>query len=123
MKHFVFSMLLTVLGAAALYGQNNDPDDRSEKVQSMRVAFYTQFLDLTPEEAQGFWPVFNSYLDQRENLQKQHKPAANLDGLSDNELEEQLRRHFDLKQRELDLEKETYQKLRKVLPLRKIAKL
>jgi hypothetical protein len=43
--------------------------------------------------------------------------------MSDAEVEEQIKRHFDLKQRELELEKEAYQKLRKVLPLRKVAKL
>jgi hypothetical protein len=43
--------------------------------------------------------------------------------MSDAEVEEQLKRHFELKQREIDLEREAYQKLRKVLPLRKIAKI
>jgi hypothetical protein len=44
--------------------------------------------------------------------------------MSDNEVEEQLRKHIELKQRELDLEKDLIQKLRNgILPLRKIAKL
>ncbi len=43
--------------------------------------------------------------------------------MSDAEVEEQIKLHFEQQQRELDLEKEVFQKLRKVLPLRKIAKL
>jgi hypothetical protein len=43
--------------------------------------------------------------------------------MTDAEVEEQIKRHFEKKQRELDLEKELYQKLRKVLPVRKIVKL
>ena len=111
-----------VLAATAVLAQP-DPDERSEKVQAMRVAFYTQLLDLTPEEAQGFWPVFNGFLEQRESLQRQLKGNQNPDNLADSELEDYVRRHFELKQRELDLERDTYQKLRKVLPLRKVARL
>jgi hypothetical protein len=122
MKYSLFTLLFSLACAAAALAQV-DPDERSEKVQAMRVAVFTQVLDLTPEEAQNFWPLYNAFLDQREALQKQYKPTKTLDGMTDAEVEDQLRRHFELRERELSLEKETYQKLRKVLPLRKIARL
>ncbi len=99
------------------------PEVRDKKVQAYRVAVFTEVLSLTPSEAEGFWPVFNDYLDKREEIQAQLKPTAQLDGMNDNEVEDYVKKYFDLRQRELDLEKDLGQRLRKVLPLRKIAKI
>jgi len=32
-----------------------------KKIQAMEVAYITKELNLSPEEAQKFWPVFNKY--------------------------------------------------------------
>ena len=42
---------------------------KKEKMEAMRVGFITQKLDLTSEEAQKFWPVYNEF-------QKKHLPEA-----------------------------------------------
>ena len=34
------------------------------KLRAYQIAFLTQKLSLTPEEAQRFWPVFNKYQDE-----------------------------------------------------------
>ncbi|MGI9159595.1 MAG: hypothetical protein ACR2K1_07570, partial [Saprospiraceae bacterium] len=103
--------------------QPGKPEARSERIQAYRIAVFTETLQLTPEEAQGFWPVYNSYTDKREALQTQYKPSKQLEAMSDNEVEDQIKRHFEKQQKDLDLEKTLYQDLRKVLPLRKIARL
>jgi hypothetical protein len=43
--------------------------------------------------------------------------------MNDNEVEDYVKKYFELRSKELDLEKDLTQKLRKVLPLRKIAKI
>jgi demethoxyubiquinone hydroxylase (CLK1/Coq7/Cat5 family) len=43
--------------------------------------------------------------------------------MNDAEVEEQIKKHFERQTKELDLERELYQKLRNILPARKIAKL
>ncbi|HAD15064.1 MAG TPA: hypothetical protein DCF33_21785 [Saprospirales bacterium] len=100
-----------------------DPDQKEARLAAFRAEVFTRVLNLTPDEAQGFWPVYNEYADKREQVQQDLRPGKQLDQMSDAEVEEQIKRHFELKQRELELEKEAYQKLRKVLPLRKVAKL
>ena len=37
-------------------------DDR--KIEAIRVAFITRELNLSPQEAQQFWPVYNNYLGE-----------------------------------------------------------
>lgn len=120
---YAFLIFTLFLSGAALRAQEFDPDKRDERLKAYRVAIFTEVLRLTSDEAQGFWPVYNEYQEKRDKLQDDLKPKKQLDAMSDNEVEDQVKRHFELRQRELDLEKDLYQNLRKVLPLRKIAKL
>lgn len=44
------------------------------RVEALKIAFITRKLDLTPEEAQKFWPIFNKYSDE---LKKTHQELKN----------------------------------------------
>lgn len=121
MKRFIFFLVL-ILSAAALRAQP-DPDQRDERLKAYRIAIFTEVLSLTSDEAQAFWPVYNEYQDKRDRMQDEFKPKKKMDLMSDAEVDEQVKRHFEMRQRDLDLEKDLYQKLQKVLPARKIAKL
>jgi hypothetical protein len=92
------------------------------KLRSERAAVYTDVLQLTPEEAQQFWPVFNQFIDEREKVQQELK-SLKRDNLSDAEAEAQIKKQIELQQRDLDLEKDVIQKLRKVISLQKIIKI
>ena len=122
MKRHFFTVILILLCGASLWAQP-DPDKRDERLQAYRVAIFTEVLRLTPEEAQGFWPVYNEYLDNRDRMQEDMKSKKQLDAMSDSEVEDQVKRHFEMRQRDLEMERDLYQKLRKVLPLRKIVKI
>ena len=100
-----------------------DPDKRDDRLAAYRAEVYTRVLQLSAEEAQGFWPVYNDFLERRDQIQGEYKPGKQEDQMSDAEVEDLIKRHFEKKQRDLDLERDLYQKLRKVLPLRKIAKI
>jgi hypothetical protein len=100
-----------------------DADMIRERIQAKRIAVFTNILRLTPEEAQGFWPLYNEFQDKKERLQDDLKPKKQLEAMSDAEVEDQIRRHFEYRQKELDLERDLYQKLRTVLPVRKIARI
>jgi hypothetical protein len=119
MKRCFITALLALTTLAAARAQQGP----QEKVQAFRIAIFTEVLQLTPEEAQGFWPIYNDYLAQRDRLQQQYKPGKQLDAMSDSEVEDQIKAYFEKEQKDMDLEKDLYQKLRKVLPTRKIAKI
>lgn len=119
MKRLLFILGLILLGSAL----RAQPDTRDDRLKTYRIAIFTEVLALTPEEAEGFWPVYNDYLDKRDQMQEDLKPKKRLDLMSDNEVEDQVKRHFEMRQRDVDLEKELYQKLRSVIALRKIVKI
>lgn len=124
MKRVTFIVLLASLCASSLFAQGGQQAaERARRIKSYRIAVFTEVLKLTPQEAETFWPIFNNYQDQRDDLQKQLKPSSQIESLSDTEVEDYIKKHFELRQRELDMEKDLVQKLRKVLPPRKIAQI
>jgi hypothetical protein len=42
---------------------------RAEKIQALKIAFITQKLQLTTDEAQKFWPVYDQYENEIHSLQ------------------------------------------------------
>ncbi len=44
------------------FAQEQQPDPKQEeKILALEIAFISRKLDLTPEEAQKFWPIYNEY--------------------------------------------------------------
>lgn len=60
MKKFVLILAIFFSGFTVLFAQDNN-DPRGERIQALKIAFITQKLDLTANEAQKFWPVYNQY--------------------------------------------------------------
>jgi len=57
-----------------------------ERLESLRVAYITKQLQLTPQEAEKFWPVYNIYDDEMKKMVRDHRSK----GGSEIELEEKL---------------------------------
>lgn len=50
-----------------------------EKIRALKVAFITQKLNLTPSEAEKFWPVYNQYENEIIQLRANKKDGNVLD--------------------------------------------
>lgn len=116
---FVLICLTSVIGVFA-QPQNGRV---KERVEAQRIGFITQRLSLTPEESQAFWPVYNQYTEKLQQIRNSVKPEQSLDDMSDADTEKLIMAQMDKESRELDLRKEYYQKLKKVISVKKIAKL
>lgn len=53
----LFSFLMIASGVMA---QNEQPRDLG-RLEAYKIAYLTKKLNLTPEEAQRFWPIYNKY--------------------------------------------------------------
>lgn len=128
---FIASLLITVTTANAQqerhrYGQQGNP--KYEKIEAQRVAFITQELNLTPEEAKVFWPVYNEYDAKRHELKKTFKNTENLhkpeiEKLTEKEASLILDNQIIEAQKLLDLRKEYHAKFKSVLPAVKVLQL
>ncbi len=69
-KAYLVAILLFLGIGSNAFGQRPPLDP--EKLQAARIAFITTRIDLKPEQAEKFWPIFNQY---HENREKNHAAA------------------------------------------------
>jgi hypothetical protein len=124
MKKAAF-LTLTILWACTLLSAQprRAPQEVGDRIEAMRIAFITDRLRLTPEESQRFWPVFNQMEDDLKTNRQKFKPRKDLAEMTDAEVDDFIQNHLDREQKELDIKRAYADKLRKVLPPRKIAML
>jgi len=60
-------LLLILLILTGLSATAQNPN--RENLNSYKIGFFTKRLNLTPAEAEIFWPVYNEYQDQKSRLQ------------------------------------------------------
>lgn len=122
-------LLLIVISVSvnAQYGKNrhNNYKEGKEKIESMKIAFLTEKLNLTPLEAQKFWPVYNKYDDIRRTEFRRESFIKKLDDdsiskLSENQASALVDSIHDHCQRMFDIDKMYQDDLKKVLPQKKI---
>jgi hypothetical protein len=124
LNKFILPFLLLV--SVCTVAQERRP--AKEKVEAMKVGFITERLNLSAEEAQSFWPVYNKYHDELEALRKNRREnimnaKQNFDEMSDAELEKTVDSELGFRQSELDVQKKYHPQFKKVLPIKKVAKL
>ena len=58
----IYILFLFISLTAAATAQNGVPSEkRQQDIEALKVAFISKELELTPAEAQKFWPVYNEY--------------------------------------------------------------
>jgi len=82
-----FFFLTPIMDAQEKEARRSDMDaNRYEKIESMKIAFITQKLDLTASEAQKFWPIYNQFSDEMKELRGDRtKRDGTSSELSDND--------------------------------------
>lgn len=115
----LMAMIMTLEG----YGQSQEAMD---KIQSARIALITERLGLTPDQAEKFWPVYREFNEQRRDLRSQMRSTregVDPQTLTDEQGREMMSKALELKQRELDLEKEYSQKMLNVISTQQVMSL
>lgn len=124
MKGTLFTIILMAFIFSGAFAQ----EEKGDKIESLKIAFITNRLDLSPKEAQVFWPVYNEYNDKLEALRKERRQKFTgvkdkMETMSDKEAEALVDEEMVFRQREVDIQKEYHMELKKVLPVKKVAKL
>ena len=130
MKKSTSIIIALLVSCSTLLAQKHSTEERKqhkEKIKSMKIAFITEKLDLTPDEAQQFWPIYNEYENKRSKLLKEKriekKKNKENPEPSDEEIKKHIDNHFIIRQKELNLDKEYHTKFQTVLPIKKVGAL
>lgn len=120
---FVSIFLLPSFGASA---QKTEQESPEEKVKSLEILYISRELDLTPEEAQKFWPVYKKYtqevdllISERRKRAKEMKSQPRTDKLANDALDKEL----GFEKRMLDIKTKYKEEFLKVLPAKKVSNL
>lgn len=68
----MFRTLLMVIVAVVAFSESSFAQD-IKKIETLKIAYITEQLDLSEEQAQKFWPVYNKYESQLRRLYSKFK--------------------------------------------------
>lgn len=81
---YIYLILLTTFCSIGMNAQNSDHPDHQDRKKEMRdrinalsIAHITKELDLTTNEAEKFWPLYNQVKDERNRLERDKKNLMN----------------------------------------------
>lgn len=147
MKHIIVTILLSIFAGSISFAQEfpqhpqgHPEQDKQhqekkkfpskEELQSQKIAFFTQELELTPQEAQKFWPVYNeagkklqaARKEINTSLKELHNALKGEEPASDSEVKLLMNKYFKACEKEIDVQAEIFEEISKVLPVQKAAK-
>lgn len=115
-------VMITLLVSGSVFAQRPD----REKIKVLKIAHITEKLDLSKQEAQKFWPVYNANeaaeykLRERSNtMRKKKKPAD----FTESEAKTLLLEMVSLEKEKAELHSKMLNDLLKILPAKKIVAL
>jgi hypothetical protein len=125
MKKYIltFTIFLFVIGISIAQRPSERYDP--EKLQAARIAFITSRLNLKPEQAEKFWPVYNQFNDNREgNLKEMSKLSDLRSGeISESEAKKRIEQRFEIQRRMLAEEEKYMAEMSKIISYNQILKL
>ena len=96
-----------------------------EKLKEEKVAFFNQKLDLTTQESEDFWPVYNEYWKRKNQIYDDKRTAMkycskNIDEMTNEEIIKYADMYINFQKQESELLIEFNEKFKKVLPPKKV---
>lgn len=128
MKKILLALMFILVCYYNNYAQCDENCKRKEQIKSQKVAFITDKLQLTVEESQQFWPLYNEKNKKSEDNDKQEKSIMqnyrkNKESLTNKDLEAMSDKLMEIELTSSKLDAEYYQKFKKVLPINKLLEL
>lgn len=134
MKHRLFStaallLVMALYASHAAFAQPKPREEWKEKIQSIKIAFLTTEIGLTPAEAQSFWPIYNSVSEELDKAMRstfssyKELEKAIEEDKSDKEISKCLERYLGALESQDDIRKDSVEKYREILPDKKIARI
>lgn len=129
----MIAVCVLTFSSMSMWGQDKvraEGNAWQQRVRAEKEAFLNAELNLTPEEAQAFWPLYNKMEDEKRTLmQKSHKAywalrAALKEGdAKDSEISKLTASYLDLSQSCMSVDKKYLKLFNRILPADKVAKL
>ena len=78
MKKITLALILLISLPALLINAQGRPrvsPETQEKFRSMKIAYFTEELEFTSQEAEKFWPIYNEYEKKKSDLHGERRKS------------------------------------------------
>lgn len=118
MKKLVITSIVLIFTLSSVLAQDGD---MRQRLETMKVAFITEKIGLSTEQAQDFWPAYNAFQNKQKAIRQQYHTGKNINQMSDTELEEYLLNNLQQQQELLQLKRDFFEEAKKSISIRQIA--
>ncbi|MEE4198925.1 MAG: hypothetical protein V2I54_14895 [Bacteroidales bacterium] len=124
---FLFSLSFIISGLT-LNAQEADKVSKEQQIKSQKIAFFTDKIGLTPEEAEKFWPIYNSYWKRKNTIIAERKDkmtyfAENSENMAEKEMIQYADSYINYEMQLAELLDEYHEKFKEILPIKKVMKI
>ena len=120
---FILLAMLVMISSVSIAQERDKRKNRSEKLKAQKVAYITSNLDLTVEESEKFWPIYNKFQDELRALRDNGKRPRVSSEMTDEEAKDFINKGIEYEEKALSLRKVFINDISEVLPMVKVARL
>lgn len=114
-----------------LFAQDQAPardNRRHDKIKQLKIAYFTEELNLTVAESEKFWPLYNEMEEKLKNNRQANRKivdeiSQNADTYSDDDFKKNVNKIFDNETQQTAIQKEYYSKIAGVIGYKKATKM
>jgi hypothetical protein len=122
-------LLLSLLFCTPYFSFAQNQSSRSKEIESYKIAYMTDKLNLSTDDAKVFWPIYTAFQNEQAALRKERmqnmisfRKIDEINNLSDSEVGNLLNSELNYKQKELNIEKKYFAQLKAKLPIKVVGK-
>ncbi|MEP4531742.1 MAG: hypothetical protein ABJ004_01560 [Cyclobacteriaceae bacterium] len=108
------------------FGVSAQSQEALQKIEAARIALITERLELTPEQAEKFWPIYREYSEKQREIRKEFQELKqNFDPgqASEEESKTILDLGYQIKERQLELDRTYAQRMQQIVTSRQLMNL
>lgn len=122
LKRLLLFTVFTLLLSGMAFGQydKRDRGERNEKLKAKKIAYIIESLDLTADESEKFWPIYNEYKKEMKAISSDVKASKDM---TEDEAKAYLTQQLEKQRNEIDLREKYHARFLEVISAKKLVKL
>lgn len=120
----IYLLFLCLLAAGNVWGQRDGGGREAidpERLQTARIAYITTRISLKPEQAEKFWPVFNSFTESRDaSMRTMGDLSRGVENMTEEEAKSRIQQKLQIQQKLVQDEKIFVAEAAKVLTYKQL---
>lgn len=96
-------------------------EEHRERIKALKTAYITEGLQLSSEEAQKFWPIYNEFTEKKHELYRaEDEDIGRVECISEEKANEMLQKFVHLEHEDYLLKKQFYKDLKELFSAKRI---